>query len=316
MVGAWLVLALLDRAEDVVVLRRRGRDASALTLVGAEPRCSVVRGDLGDPQLLDRLFRAHNVDTVFHLAAQSLVGHSRVSPLTTFESNIRGTWLMLEACRTFGVRRVVVAGSHRIYGPATAPCREDAPLLGSQPYDVSKAAADLIARSYWPTYALPVATARCVNTYGGADLNFSRLIPSAVVEALAGREPIVLSDGSPQRAFLYVEDAVAAYLAIADALDDAGGAARGQAFNVGGDCPYSVREVVETICRLAGTGAEPDVRGEPTADVDIASVDSGKLRELTGWLPRYELEQGLRRTIGWYADHSAILSAAGTGSNV
>lgn len=310
MVGAWLVQALLDRGEPVVVLRRRGRVVSALTLIEAEPHCAVVRGDLADPNLLDRVFSEHDVDTVFHLAAQSLVGVSTVSPLRTFESNVRGTWLVLEACRAFRVRRVVVAASHRVYGPVPAVCREDSPLLASQPYDVSKAATDLIARSYWPTYAVPVATTRCANTYGGADLNFSRLVPSAVVEALSGRAPVVLSDGSPQRDFLYVEDAVQAYLAIADALDDPAGAARGQAFNVGGDRAYSVREVVDTVCRIARTDAAPDIRGTPTGIADVGHVDSSKLRELTGWTPRFDLEQGIRRTVAWYAEHAAVVSAA------
>ena len=310
MLGAWLVQALAVRGEQVVALRRHGRQVSALTLVGADASCTTVRGDLTDAGLLDRVIAEHEVVTVFHLAAQSLEPVAMTSPLMTFETNVRGTWLLLEACRIAGVRRVVVASSDRVYGEATSVPREDARLAADRPYDVSKAAADIIARSYWPSFGLPVAALRCTNVYGGADLNLSRLVPSAIAAALAGRAPAVRSDGTPQRDFLYVDDAVDAYLRIARALDERPEDAAGEAFNVGGDRTYSVREVVDAVCRLAGTGVAPDIRGAPAAARDRGHLDSSKLRALTDWAPRCDLDQGLRRTVDWYARHPAALARA------
>jgi CDP-glucose 4,6-dehydratase len=301
--GSWLVKALLDRGDDVVVLKRDEVQRAALVIEGTEARCAVVHGDLIDPAVMDRAIGEYEVDTVFHLAAQTIVGTANKSPVSTFDSNIRGTWTLLEACRLHGVARTVVAASDKAYGPTdTLPYREDThPLQPLYPYDVSKACTDLITRSYWHTYGLPVAVTRFANIYGGGDLNPSRLVPEAVAAALAGRAPVIRSDGSPQRDFLYVEDAAAAYLAIADALP----AVAGEAFNAGGDEPHSVLEVVDLLCRVAGTDVQPDVRGEgtPHGEIDRQFVDSTKLRERTGWRPQVGLEEGLRRTVEWYRAH-------------
>jgi CDP-glucose 4,6-dehydratase len=221
--------------------------------------------------------------------------------LSTFEANLRGTWMVLEACRRRAVERVVVAASDKAYGSQDAlPYREHQPLLPVYPYEVSKAAADMIARSYWHTYGLPVAVTRFANVYGGGDLHASRLIPEAVAAALSGRPPVIRSDGTPERDYLYAEDAAAAYLAISRALDD--GSGRGEAFNAGSGRPHSVLEVVELVCRAAGTQVEPDVRGagNPRGEIDRQYVDSTKLTEMTGWRPRVELEEGLRLTVEWY----------------
>lgn len=301
MLGGWLVQALLQRGDRVTVLKRDDVPGSFLTLEELEPRTSVVHGDLTDAGLIDRAIGEHEVDTVFHLAAQTIVGTASRSPLSTWESNVRGTWLLMEACRQQGVQRVVVASSDKAYGShETLPYTEDMALQPVFPYDVSKAATDLIARSYHHTYGVPVATTRFANLYGGGDRNPSRLIPEAIAAALAGRAPVIRSDGTPERDFLYVEDAAAAYLAIADALD--AGDARGEAFNAGGDTPHSVLEVVALVCAIAGTDVEPDVRGAGTPDgeIDRQYVDSTKLRELTGWRPAVGLEEGLQRAIGWY----------------
>jgi CDP-glucose 4,6-dehydratase len=311
LLGSWLVKALLERGDRVVALRRDEPPNSALVLEGAEARCTVVHGDVTDAALMARVVGEEDVDTVFHLAAQTIVGTAARSPLSTFETNVRGTWTVLEACRSHAVERVVVASSDKAYGShAELPYREDFALLARYPYDASKAAADLIARSYWHAFALPVAVTRFANLYGGGDLNRSRLIPEAVAAALAGRSPVIRSDGSPERDFLYVEDAVAAYLAIADALD--GGAARGEAFNGGGGRAYAVRDVVELVCRVAGSGVRPDVRGSgtPAGEIDRQSVDATKLRELTGWSPAVDLEEGLRRTVAWYRAHPAALAVS------
>src|SRR3954452_19809526 len=302
MLGSWLVKALLDRGDEVVVLRRDDVQRSALIIEGTEARCAVVHGDITDALIVDRAIGEYEVDAVFHLAAQTIVGTANRSPLSTFESNIRGTWVLLEACREHGVARTVVAASDKAYGPTDQlPYTEEHPLQPLYPYDVSKACTDLIARSYWHTYELPVAVTRFANIYGGGDLNPSRLIPEAVAAVLEGRAPVIRSDGSPERDFLYVEDAAAAYPAIADALAGAGG----EAFNAGGDAPHSVLEVVSLLCRVAGSDVEPDVRGAGTPHGEIGRpfVDSSKLRERTGWAPKVDLEEGLRRTVEWYRAH-------------
>jgi CDP-glucose 4,6-dehydratase len=308
LLGSWLVRALAARGDRVTVLQRDRAPRSALLLEGVEEEVDVVHGDLNDDGLVARALGEHEVDTVFHLAAQTIVGTANRSPLGTFESNIRGTWMLLEACRLHGMQRVVVAASDKAYGAsATLPYTENTPLDPRYPYDVSKAATDLIARSYWHTFGLPVAVTRFANLYGGGDLNRSRLIPEAIGAALEGRAPVIRSDGSPERDFLYVEDAVEAYLLLADALDRE--EARGEAFNAGSGRPHSVRDVVARICALAGADVEPDVRGTGTPDgeIDRQYVDASKLRALTGWEPRVDLDEGLRRTIAWYREHPSAL---------
>jgi CDP-glucose 4,6-dehydratase len=293
------------------VLKRDAVASSALTLEGTEREVNVVHGDVRDRELIERALAEYEVDTVFHLAAQAIVGVANTSPLSTFDTNIRGTWNLLEACRQVGVARVVVAASDKVYGAhEQLPFREDYALRPTYPYDVSKAAADLIARSYWHTFGLPVAVTRFANLYGGGDLNPSRLVPEAAIAAIEGRRPVIRSDGSLERGFLYVEDAVDAYLAIAGLLNAGRGA--GEAFNAGSDRPYSVLTVAELICRLAGTGQTPDVRGTgtPSGEVTRESVDSSKLHAATGWEPRVDLEEGLRRTIEWYRAYRPKASSA------
>jgi CDP-glucose 4,6-dehydratase len=308
LLGSWLAKALLARGDRVVVLRRDEPAATALALDGTEARCDVVAGDVCDPETVERALVEYEVDTVFHLAAQTLVGAARQSPVATFEANVRGTWVVLDACRRHEVPRVVVAASDKAYGPHDdLPYREAHALQPRFPYDVSKAAADLIARSYFHTYGLPVAVTRFANLYGGGDLNFSRLVPEAVAAALQGRAPVIRSDGTPQRDYLYVEDGVAAYLAIADALG--GGGAAGEAFNAGGGAPHSVLEVVRLVCEATGTKVEPDIRGRgvPAGEIERQYVDFTKLRELTGWAPKISLEEGLARTVEWYRARPEVL---------
>jgi CDP-glucose 4,6-dehydratase len=305
-VGGWLAKASLARGERVVSFDRRAlaEKPSAIGMMGIEDDVAQLEGDLCDGGALGRALRDNSVDAVFHLAAETIVGTVRASPVPGFESNVRGTWTLLQACVDAGVERVVVASSDKAYGrQEDLPYREDLPLRPTAPYEASKAAADLIARSYWHSYRLPVAVTRFANIYGGGDLNFSRLVPEAVSAALDGRAPVLRSDGSPERDFLYVEDAVSAYLAIADALDRDD--VRGEAFNAGAGRPYAVGEVVALIARLAGTGVEPDVRGtgNPEGEIDRQYVDPTKIRELLGWEPAVSLEEGLRRTLDWYREH-------------
>jgi CDP-glucose 4,6-dehydratase len=314
LLGAWLTAALLAAGHRVVVIRRDEPANSALELLGVGGRVDSVHGDICEEGLVARALNEYDVDSVFHLAAQTLVQTANRAPSSTFETNIRGTWILLEACRLHGARSVIVASSDKAYGrQPELPYRESQPLAPRFPYDVSKAAADLIARSYWHTFGLPVAVTRFANLYGGGDTNRSRLVPEAVGAALSGRSPVIRSDGSPERDFLYVEDAVAAYLAIWRLL--LGGHGGGEAFNAGGGRPHRVRDVVELICRLAGSGATPEIqgRGTPHGEIDRQWVDAAKLRDLTGWGPAVDLEQGLLRTIAWYRQHPQALSPAGAG---
>jgi CDP-glucose 4,6-dehydratase len=304
LLGAWLVKALLERGVDVTVVRRDATARSPLTAMELEHALNVVHGDICTAGLIERALADYEVDTVFHLAAQTLVPTANRSPVHTFETNIRGTWLLLEGCRRHGVGRVIVASSDKAYGsPDDLPYREDHALRAAYPYDVSKAAADMLARCYAHTWQLPVAVTRFANLYGGGDVNGSRLIPEAVTAALADRRPIVRSDGTPERDFLYVEDAVSAYLAIAEALGR--GEGHGEAFNAGSGRPHRVLDVVTLVCRLAGAAVEPDIRGSgtPHGEIDRQWVDYSKLERLTGWQPATSLEEGLRRTIDWYRTH-------------
>lgn len=310
LLGSWLVKTLLERGARVVAVRRDQPAITSLGLLGLERHIDVVPGDICDPGLVLRALGDYGVDSVFHLAAQTLVGVANSAPLATFETNVRGTWLVLEACRLHGAERVIVASSDKAYGrQPELPYREDQPLLAQYPYDVSKAASDMLARAYWHTFRLPVAVTRCANLYGGADTNRSRLIPETVCAALAARPPVIRSDGSPERDFLYVEDAVEAYLAIWEALGE--GRARGEAYNAGSGSPHAVAEVVRLICSLAGSSVEPDFQGDgtPPGEIDRQWLDSTRLRELTGWESAVTLEDGLKRTIEWYREHPELWSA-------
>jgi CDP-glucose 4,6-dehydratase len=308
LLGAWLTSALLDAGHAVVVVRRDEPAVSTLDLLGRAGEVDTVHGDICEEDLVARALNEYEVSSVFHLAAQTLVGTANRSPRSTFETNVRGTWMVLEACRAHGTRAVIVASSDKAYGrQEQLPYRESQPLTPTFPYDVSKAAADLIARSYWHTFSLPVAVTRFANLYGGGDTNRSRLVPEAVGAALSGRAPVIRSDGSPERDFLYVEDAVAAYLAIWGSLLQGRGA--GEAYNAGGGRSHRVSEVVDLVCRLAQSGVAPEIvgAGTPHGEIDRQWVDAAKLAELTGWAPAVSLEEGLRRTIAWYREHPQAL---------
>jgi CDP-glucose 4,6-dehydratase len=309
-VASHLAAALLARGDEVRVLDRPdpriadvgGPRLSGLDLLGLRDQVELAEGDLRNADSVASA--VDGCDAVFHLAAQTIVGVARESPLETLEVNVRGAWNVFDACREHGASRVIFASSDKAYGASPElPYREDFPLRAAYPYDASKAAADVIARSYANAYGLPLAVTRFANIYGGGDLNFSRLIPETTIAVLDARPPVIRSDGSPERDFLHVDDAVAAYLAIEAALGQ--GEARGEAFNAGGERPHAVREVVDLIAAAAGTGIEPEYLGSGTPDgeIDRQYVDSTKLRELTGWSPQVELADGLQRTLEWYREH-------------
>jgi CDP-glucose 4,6-dehydratase len=304
-VGSHLARALLERGDSVTVLDLSPPPLSGLALQGVISEVEVVEADLRDARAVGAAIGGAQFDAVFHLAAQTLVGPAMADPAATFEANVLGTWNLLEACRRAEVPAVVVASSDKAYGPSSdLPYRETMQLRPASPYEASKAAADAVALSYRPAFGLPVAVTRFANVYGGGDLNFSRLVPEAIAAVLDGRRPQIRSDGSPERDFLYVDDAVAAYLAIEEAVG-AGGQAAGEAFNAGGDRPHAVAEVLETIAAVSKSGLEPEFHGagSPPGEIDRQFVDSTKLRELCGWRPQVELGEGLGRTIEWYRRH-------------
>jgi CDP-glucose 4,6-dehydratase len=283
----------------VVVLSRSDLVGSRFDTEGLRERCTLVEGGLGSvgPALAE-----HRPATVFHLAAQTQVGDAYRDPLTTWETNIRGTYLLLEAVRGHDPgTRVVVASSDKAYGShEELPYREDFALRPAFPYDVSKAATDMIARSYAVTYDMPVAVTRLANVYGPGDVNWARVIPDTARALVRGERPVIRSDGTPERDYIYVEDAAGAYLAVADSLEDP--AHHGRAWNAGSGRPTSVLDVVTRLIAISGRDVEPDIQGTgvPHAEIDRQFLDSTAIREELGWSPKWDLDSGLRAAWEWY----------------
>ncbi len=308
-IGSWLSERLLDEGARVVALRRDVPALSRFKLDGLEERCDVAQGALDDYESLLRIINEYEVSTVFHLAAQTIVGTANRSPLSTFDTNVRGTYTLLEACRATGVvgnpvQAVVVASSDKAYGEHDRlPYTEDFALQPRYPYDVSKACADLIARSYAHGFGLPVAVTRLANVYGGGDFNFSRIVPDTIRALIRGERPVIRSDGTPERDYLYVADAVDAYLAVADSLERE--ELHGRAWNAGHGEPIAVREIVRRLIAVAGSDAEPDIQGEgkPAGEIDRQWLDSTAIRTELGWEPKWALDEGLAETHRWYLQH-------------
>ncbi len=302
LLGSWMTEELLSRGAQVTVLMRDWVPDSRAVTAGLLERCQVVRGDLEDLAVVVRTLNEYEVDSVFHLGAQAIVGIAARSPLSTFESNIRGTWTLLEAARQCPklIQRVVVASSDKAYGAHDhLPYTEDMPLLGRFPYDVSKACGDLIALSYFHTYALPVAVTRCGNLFGGGDLNFNRLIPGTIRSGLAGERPLIRSDGSFVRDYFFVRDAVKAYLQLAERLPEPG--ILGETFNFGSEAPLSVLEVVDKVLAALGRNdLEPVILNEAQHEIPRQYLDCTKARTWLGWRPACSFEDGLRDTVAWY----------------
>lgn len=302
LVGSWLTRALVERGAYVVALIRDWDPQSELIRSGTVTRVNVVSGALEEYATLDRAINEHEIDTVFHLGAQTIVGTALRSPLLTFEANVRGTYNLLEACRAHGqiVRQVVVASSDKAYGDAdTLPYTEDMPLHGRHPYDVSKSCADLIALTYAHSYGLAVAVARCGNIYGGGDLNWSRIVPGTIRSLLHGQRPILRSDGTFTRDYVYVLDVDEAYLLLARRAGEAG--VRGEGFNFSPERPVSVLEITRKLRELLGrTDLEPEILDRARAEIRDQYLDAGKAHARLGWSPRYTLDQGLAETIDWY----------------
>lgn len=303
LLGSWLVPELVRRGASVVALLRDGAPSSLLVRDGWLDRISTVHGSLADDGLLRRSFAEYAIDTVFHLGAQTLVGVAKVDPVGTLEANVRGTWLLLDAARQTGVRQVLLASSDKAYGDANElPYREDHPLQGRFPYDVSKSCADLITTMYARTFGLRAAIVRCGNLFGGGDLNFSRLIPGVILATLRNEPFLIRSDGKFVRDFLYVEDAADAYLTLAEnlAADDS---LAGEAFNFGLGLRPTMIELTEMVLGMMGRcDLRPIVQDIASAEIREQCLDASKARTQLGWTPRHGLEEGLRRTIAWYRE--------------
>lgn len=301
LVGAWLVRHLVEQGADVVCVVRDWVPQSEIVRAALIERVRVVRGDVRDQSLVERALGEYEVDCVLHLAAQTIVGIANRNPVSTLCSNVEGTWSVLEACRRSpSVRRIVVASSDKAYGSADSlPYTEDTPLRGRHPYDVSKACADLIAQSFAATFGSPIVIARCANFFGGGDLNWSRLVPGTIRSVLRAERPVVRSDGALIRDYMYVEDGAAAYALLAEKLADAPELA-GQAFNFSNERPMTVLEVVDRVLGLMDSGLRPDVRDEVHHEISEQRLCAAKAREMLGWRPLFDLDQGLARTIDWY----------------
>ncbi len=313
LVGAWTVRALLARGAHVVGLVRDQVHGSELVRSGLANRIDVVRGDVADAALLERALAEYEIQTVVHLAAQTIVGIANRSPLSTFETNIKGTWCLLEAARRCGYNpHVVVASSDKAYGDQPQlPYTEDAPLQGRHPYDASKSCTDLLALTYAHTYKMPVCVTRCGNFYGGGDLNWNRIVPGTIRSVLRGQRPVIRSDGTFVRDYFYVKDGAAAYLHLAECM-----AARpdvhGHAFNFSTEIQVTALQMVQRILRLMGSPLTPDVRGEATNEIKHQYLSAEKARRMLAWAPRYDLDAALAETVAWYRDYfgAAALPAA------
>jgi CDP-glucose 4,6-dehydratase len=301
--GSWLVRVLLDNGARVVGLIRDQVPLSRLTTSGDIDRITSIRGDVTDALLLERVLGEYEIETVFHLAAQAIVGVANHNPTATFETNIRGTWTLLEAARrSAGVKRIVVASSDKAYGDQDRlPYEESDSLRGSHPYDVSKSCADLIASAYHQTYKLPVCVTRCGNLFGGGDLNFNRVIPGTIRSVLMNERPIIRSDGTYIRDYLYVLDAVHAYLLLAEKMEQP--EIHGTAFNFSNETQVSVLQLVERILAAMGRNDLPPlVLDDVRAEIKHQYLSAGRARRVLGWQPRFTLDEGLRETIAWYRD--------------
>lgn len=296
-----MVRRLLGEGASVVCLVRDDVPHSELVRSGLIDRVTRVRGDVRDADLLERALAEYEIQTVMHLAAQTIVGTANRHPVATFEANIQGTWNVLEACRRNGrISEVLIASSDKAYGAhEVLPYTEDAPLQGQHPYDVSKSCADLIAQTYAHSYGLAVGITRCGNFYGGGDLNWNRIVPGTVRALLHGETPVIRSDGQFVRDYLYVEDGVDAYFTFAEQLA-ARPELRGRAFNFSNELQITVLELVEKIRSLMQSGIQPEVRNEASNEIREQYLDASRARADLGWKAQHQLEEGLEKTIGWY----------------
>jgi len=306
LVGSWLTRRLREAGADVVCLVRDWIPQSEVVRSGTLDGVKIVRGDICDRDLLERTLGEYEINTVFHLAAQTIVGIANRNPVSTFESNITGTWNVLEACRRSpAVKAIVLASSDKAYGDQDIlPYSEDTPLEGRHPYDVSKSCSDLIGQTYGKTYNLPVAITRCGNFYGGGDLNWNRIVPGTIRSVLRGERPVIRSDGQFIRDYFYVEDGAAAYMLLAEKLLS-NDRLRGQAFNFSNEIQVTVLDLVNQILKMLDSSLEPDVRNEASNEIRHQYLSACRARTELAWSPLFTLDEGLAKTISWYQEFLA-----------
>ena len=299
-IGSWVAKELVVKGADVYTIVRDIKKQSNIDVLGIRKSINIIHGDLANFDVCSRVTKEYEIDICFHLAAQAIVKTANVSPLSTFDSNIKGTWNLLEAARLSKfIKGIVVASSDKAYGvQKKLPYTEESPLLGFYPYDASKACADILARCYAKTYGLPIAVTRNANTYGGGDLNFNRIIPDTIRSVLNDEQPLIRSDGTPERDYMYIKDAVSAYLTLAENLHRKD--VQGEAFNFGTGKPICVRELYNKIIKLMGKRMKPKVLGEAKNEIDRQYLSIEKVKRVLKWEPKYNIERGLKETIGWY----------------
>ena len=304
LVGGWVVHQLVAAGADVIALIRDHVPRSELVASGLIEKVRAVRGDVRDQETLERALGEYEIATVLHLAAQTTVGVANRNPISTLDTNIRGTWALLEACRrTPTVQQIVIASSDKAYGDQEVlPYTEDAPVLGRHPYDVSKSCADLLAQMYAKTYGLPVSVTRCGNFFGGGDLNWNRIVPGTIRSVIRGERPVIRSDGRFIRDYLYVEDGARVYLLLAEKLA-ANPALAGEVFNFSYEQQMTVLDLVARILDVMGSTLEADVRNEASNEIRNQYLDATKAKRMLGWSPAYTFDAGLRATVDWYTEY-------------
>jgi CDP-glucose 4,6-dehydratase len=303
LLGSWMCKYLTEYGSHVTGLIRDRVPRSKLISDGSLDKINTVYGELEDYRLIERSLGEYEIDTVIHLGAQTIVGIANRNPLSTFESNIKGTWNVLEACRRSPtVKNVLIASSDKAYGDQEIlPYTESMPLQGKHPYDVSKSCADLISQSYFHTYGLNVCISRCGNFFGGGDLNFNRIIPGTIRSVLNNERPIIRSDGSFIRDYIYIEDGVLAYMTIAENMSKSN--IGGESFNFSTEAQITVVELVERILKLMRSDLKPVVLNEASNEIKHQYLCTKKSREMLNWKPAFSLDESLERTIGWYRLH-------------
>lgn len=305
-VGSNLAARLVKEGAQVIGLVRDDVSGSNYEKSGLSRTITTVHGDLEDLHCIERVLNEYSVQDIYHLGAQTIVGTANRSPLSTFRSNILGTVNLLEAARGKScIESIIVASSDKAYGThKKLPYKETYPLLPQYPYDTSKACADLIAMSYFNTYSLPIVITRFANIYGPGDMNFSRIIPDALQHILKGEAPIIRSDGTPERDYLYVDDVVDLYLLLGQSISKI----KGEVFNAGHNRPYSVNHVIKTLLKVAKQqDLKPVILGKGSlkGEIDRQWLDGSKVKKILGWSPRVNLESGLKKTLNWYRTHAS-----------
>jgi len=313
LVGGWLVEKLLQQGADVIVLLRDWVPQSKLLSNNNLEKATIVRGDLSDTRCLERILAEYEVESVIHLAAQTIVPIANKNPLSTFESNIAGTWNLLETCRHVkSVASIVVASSDKAYGDVPVlPYKEEMPLQAVYPYDVSKACADMISLSYAESFDLPVAITRCGNFFGGGDLNWNRIIPGTIRSVIRNQAPVIRSDGTLIRDYIYVEDAVNAYMTLTEALAK-DKSLKGEAFNFSNETQKTVLELTNNILELLGSNLKPIVQGNNNGEIKAQYLDSSKAHKMLNWKASFGLDEGLKKTVEWYKEYFSDMQNTAT----